>query len=114
MKPFPSMPSNIDNFHPILLVKDFDASGELKNDITFMTNADVPFLALNGQIENPANPFTGNTISITNKEKPLYIAASGSVHLEDPLQTMLSLNPRRDYYVHGGMLEEKNWSKAEE
>jgi hypothetical protein len=114
MKPFPSMPSNIDNYHPILLVKDFNADGELKIDMTFMTNADVPFLALNGQIENPVNPFTENTISITNKEKPLYIAVSGSVHLEDPLQTRLSLKPRMDYYVHGGMLEEKNWSKVEE
>jgi hypothetical protein len=114
MKPFPSSPSNIDNFHPILLVKDFNASGELKTNLAFMTNADVPFLALTGQIENPVNPFTGNLISTANKEKPLYIAASGSVHLENPLQATLSLNPRYDYYVHGGMLEEKNWSKAEE
>jgi YidC/Oxa1 family membrane protein insertase len=114
MKPFPSMPSNIDNFHPILLVKDFGASGELKTDMVFMTNADVPFLALTGQVENLMNPFTGNAISTANKEKPLYIAVSGSVHLEDPLQTRLSLNPNRDYYVNGGMLEEKNWSKVEE
>jgi YidC/Oxa1 family membrane protein insertase len=113
MKPFPSMPSNIDNYHPILMVKDFNADGELKTDMTFMTNADVPFLALNGQMENPVNPFTGNTILTTNKENPLYIAVSGSVHLEDPHQTLISLNPRMDYYVHGGMLEEKNWSKAE-
>jgi len=114
MKPFPSMPSNIDNYHPILLVKDFNADGELKIDMNFMTNADVPFMAFNGQIDNPVNLFTENTISIINKEKPLYIAVSGSVHLEDPLQTRISLNPRMDYYVHGGMLEEKNWSKVEE
>jgi hypothetical protein len=114
MKPFPTMPSNIDNYHPILLVKDFGDSGELKTDMNFMTNADVPFLALKGQIENPVNPFTGNPISTANKEKPLYIAVSGSVHVGDPLQTRLSLNPRMDYYVHGGMLEEKNWSKVEE
>ena len=114
MKPYPSMPSNIDNFHPILLYKDFNSYGDLKIDMTFMTNADVPFLATYGQIEKPVNPFTGNIISTLNKEKPLYIAASGSVHLENPLQTQLTLNPSKDYYVHGGMLEEKNWSKAEE
>jgi hypothetical protein len=114
MKPFPSMPANIDNFHPILLVKDFNVSGEIKTDFAFMTNADVPFLAMTGQIENPVNPFTGNAISVTNKENPLYIAVSGSVHLEDPMQTRFSLNPRKDYYVHGGMLEEKNWSRVEE
>jgi YidC/Oxa1 family membrane protein insertase len=114
MKPSSSMPSNIDNFHPILLVKDFNASGELKTDMEFMTNADVPFLALNGQIENLVNPFTGNLISIESKKKPLYIAASGSVHLENPLQTTLSLNPSNDYFVYGGMLEEKNWSIVKE
>jgi len=113
MKPFPSMPSNIDNFHPILLVKDFGASGDLKTDMTFMTNADVPFLALNGQIEKLVNPFTGNSISTAYKEGLLYIAVSGGGHLEDPLQTRIFLNPRKDYYVHGGMLEEKNWSKVE-
>jgi membrane protein insertase Oxa1/YidC/SpoIIIJ len=108
-----SMPSNFDNLHPILLVKDFGASGELKADMAFMTNADVPFLALDGQIENPVNPFTGNAISTGNKEDPLYIAVSGSVHLEDPSQTRISLNPRKDYYVHGGIFEEKNWSRVE-
>jgi len=112
-KPFSTMPANIDNFNPILLVKDFDASGELRTDMVFMTNADVPFLALNGQIENPVNPFTGNEISVKNKEKPLYIAVSGSVHLENPNQTRYSLDPKRDYYVHGGFFEEKNWTKAE-
>ncbi|MDR0312077.1 MAG: YidC/Oxa1 family membrane protein insertase [Treponema sp.] len=110
----PSMPSNFDNLHPILLVKDFNASGEIKTDMTFMTNADVPFLSLTGLIENLVNPFTGNPISTKNKEKPLYIAVSGSVHLGDPLQTQISLNPRWDYYVHGGIFEEKNWSRVEE
>jgi hypothetical protein len=107
------IPVNIDNFNPILLFKDFNASGELKTNMTFMTNADVPFLAMNDQIENPVNPFTGNAVSIKNKENPLYIAVSGSVGLENPNKTLFNLNPKKDYYVPGGLFEEKNWSRVE-
>jgi hypothetical protein len=81
--------------------------------MTFMTNADVPYLALREQIENPINPFTGNAISMENKKKPLYIAASGSLHLGDPDATQLILTPKNDYYVKDNIYEEKNWSRAE-
>jgi YidC/Oxa1 family membrane protein insertase len=108
-----TMPANIDNFNPILFVRDFNAQGELNTDMSFMTNADVPFLALNGQIENPVNPFTGNAVSVKNKENPLYIAVSESVLLENPNGTIFRLNPKKDYYVHGGIFEEKNWSRVE-
>ena len=107
------MPPNMDNLNPILFFKDFNASGELKIDMAFMTNADVPSLALAGQIENPVNPFTGNAISMENKGKPLYIAISGSIHLENPNQTKITLDPKKDFYVHAGIFEEKNWSKVE-
>jgi YidC/Oxa1 family membrane protein insertase len=107
------LPPDFDNLHPILLFKDFDASGSLKSDMTFMTNADVPYLALKDQIGSMANPFTGNEISMKNKEKPLYIAASGSLHLGDPEAARLTLDPKRDYYIRENIFEEKNWSKAE-
>jgi hypothetical protein len=107
------LPPNFDNFHPILFFKDFNASGPLKSDMTFMSNADVPYLALHGQIGNPVNPFTGNAISMKNKEKPLYITGSGSPHLGDPEAARLTLDPKRDYYVHDNIFEAKNWSKAE-
>ena len=112
IKPYPSMPQNIDNYHPILLVKDFNSHGELIFDMTFMTNADVPFIALQDQIENPINPFTGNKIDTNNKNNKLYIAVSGSVHLEDPAQTRFTLDPSQDFFVSGGFFEEYNWSKV--
>ena len=49
-------------FTPLLMVKDFDSHGFTVDD-TFMTNADVPSIAMNGLIDNPVNPFTGNPVT---------------------------------------------------
>jgi hypothetical protein len=108
----PGFPVNIDNFNPLLLVKDFHASGGIKTDTAFMTNADVPFLAFQGQIENPVNPFTGREISTDLKNKPLYVACSGGVHLEDPEAGQIILDPEKDYYVHDNIFDPANWEKA--
>lgn len=51
----------IESYIPILMYKDFNSSGFTVSD-EFMTNADVPYLATMGLIDNPVNPFTGNPI----------------------------------------------------
>ncbi|MBR4005643.1 MAG: membrane protein insertase YidC [Treponema sp.] len=51
-----------DSLNPLLLVKDFNASGNLVTDNTFMTNADTPFLSIKDLVSNPTNPFTGNLL----------------------------------------------------
>ena len=48
------------------MVKDFN-SKEFKTSSTFMTTADVPYLAMNGVIENPTNPFTNKPITMDEK-----------------------------------------------
>ncbi len=58
---------DVEGYHPILLYKDF-GSREFRISDEFMTNADVPSLALRGIEENPVNPFTGNAISEQEKE----------------------------------------------
>ena len=53
--------SGIQAFNPVLMVKDFDSVGfSISEDL--MTNADVPYIASNGIINDPVNPFTGNRI----------------------------------------------------
>jgi hypothetical protein len=49
-------------------VKDFNESGEFKEDMTFMTNGDVPSLALKNLIEKPVNPFTKKEIPLDTTE----------------------------------------------
>ena len=67
---------SIDSFNPVLMVKDFGSTG-FTTDLSFMTNADVPYLATYGLIDNPVNPFTGNPITMDGVHTmPLYVLDS--------------------------------------
>ena len=70
------------HFHPLLMMKDFDSTGSLKNDMTFMTNGDVPSLALNGIVENPVNPFTNKEVPLdtTSIKKDGVVVTSSDIH----------------------------------
>ena len=57
------------NFLPLLMVKDFDATGYTVCE-DFMTNCDTPTLAASGLIDNPVNPFTRNPINSALKNGP--------------------------------------------
>ena len=53
-------------FDCLLMVKDFNATGfSVSNE--FMTNADVPSIAVKDTIANPVNPFTGKEINSDEK-----------------------------------------------
>ena len=57
---------DVEFYYPLLMVKDFGSEEFVISD-TFMTNADVPILAMEGIISDPINPFTGKIIN--NDEK---------------------------------------------
>ena len=63
-------------FNPLLLVKDFNQQSDLKIDNTFMTNADVPWIAANNLIENAKNPFTGEKLNKDEKNNGVKIYKS--------------------------------------
>jgi membrane protein insertase Oxa1/YidC/SpoIIIJ len=105
------LPFNIDQYNPLLLVKDFNARDMLKTDNTFMTNADVPDYVMKGLIEAPVNPFTGNSITTTNqKDKPQLILIG---RVQDKNENEIELNAQNTYYVHDNIFDEKNWIKPE-
>jgi YidC/Oxa1 family membrane protein insertase len=106
------LPFNVDEYNPLLMVKDFSAYGEMKTDMAFMSNADVPSIALEGLIENPHNPFTGNKITMEIKENPLYIAMGIMGRIFNKSDTQLDLEPKRDYYVHNNIFSAENWVPA--
>ncbi len=60
---------NVLQCNPLLMVKDFNQQHSLKNDYTFMTNADVPSIASKDLFTNAKNPFTGKDISSDEKQK---------------------------------------------
>lgn len=53
---------DVTSYYPLLMVKDF-ADKEFRTSDVFMTNADVPTLALQDLIPDPVNPFTGKPIN---------------------------------------------------
>lgn len=56
-------------YHCVLMVKDFNANGFTSSE-EFMTNADVPSIALAGIVMNPVNPFTNKPINTDEKNNP--------------------------------------------
>lgn len=102
-------------FNPLLLVKDFNGTGDLTVSDSFMTNADVPYLATQGVIDNPVNPFTGNTISMSAKDEPIY--AVFSTHYN----TLIYHDNRFDVsdgtwfnVINHDMLDPANWVPVED
>jgi YidC/Oxa1 family membrane protein insertase len=109
------IPFNIEQVNALLMVKDFNSRFSMKTDFSFMTNADVPFLAFEGQIEKPVNPFTGNEITINMKSSPLYITVSASNILNNSNTFGFTLDPKKDYYVHNvnnNIFDPTNWELA--
>lgn len=105
---------NPDHNHPILFMKDFNSHGKLKINNDFMTNADVPSMAVGGIISNPVNPFTKKEITTINpKEKK----ASGVVitHNWRPggngLYTFKV--PEQDWYtIKENIFDVNNWEQG--
>jgi YidC/Oxa1 family membrane protein insertase len=104
-----NLPFSVDQFNPILLVKDFNAKGEIKTDMTFMSTADVPALAIQNLTENPVNPFTGNSINSDRKSEPLLILTKRVRGINN---TTIELSPHNTYYVHDNIFDEKNWFRS--
>lgn len=97
-------------YNPLLLVKDFNKKGSLNTDYSFMTNADVPSIAVSGIIDNPINPYTGKEIN--SKEKYLhsqYIATTYSAS-ETDMSLKTFGNEDADWItVHDNIFNENNW-----
>ena len=101
---------NLEWLNPLLLVKDFDANGDISTDNTFMTNADVPTLATEGIISNPVNPFTGKTIS-SDRKKESVVIIEGDLNEE---KTEIKVIPYKTYLtVHDNIFDENNWERIE-
>lgn len=99
-------------FNPILMVKDFDGTGFVTSK-EFMTNADVPVLAMDGVIENPVNPFTGKKIDSGEKTAhEQYILLSYDWDTEVNNGNMFL--PGKWYSVHDDMWDNDNWKMVEE
>ncbi len=103
---------DVEAYYPLLMVKDFNAKGFKVSD-EFMTNGDVPTMAVEGLIDNPTNPFTGKAID--NSEKTAhrqYISIARVWQVEENHgNTYLATNW---YSVEENIWDKENWTYIDE
>jgi hypothetical protein len=96
-------------YRPMLLVKDFGATGFTTSE-EFMTNADVPALSLEGLIDNPVNPFTGEAINsnykIENSKQHVLISDEWNITTNNGFQFL----PSQWATVTGDVRDKDNWT----
>jgi hypothetical protein len=97
-------------YNPILLVKDFDAQDALEVNDAFMTNADVPLIALEGVVQNKTNPFTGKILA-PDKEDGVYIYTEGYTNPEVYSGTICLDDNSKFFHVRDSIYESENWSE---
>lgn len=103
---------DVECYYPLLMVKDFDAEGFTTSD-TFMTNADVPTLAMEELLESPVNPFTGKAINSDEK------TAHDQIVILDNTWNISANNgttflPARWASVHDDLWNMDNWTFCNE
>lgn len=100
-------------FCPVLMFKDFDAEGYSICD-DFMTNGDTPILAMNGIIDSPVNPFTGNPITNDDKNEheqlTIYHPTDGFEPDKDKYTFFRPID--RWYRVHDNLYDISNWTRV--
>ena len=98
--------------NPVLLVKDFGQTGfTVSGD--FMTNADTPYLASSGVIEDPVNPFTDKPITAKDASacQLVYVShefstiTNNGTQFKDPKGYWLT--------VHNDIWNDANWELYE-
>jgi YidC/Oxa1 family membrane protein insertase len=95
-------------YNPLLLVKDFDARGELSIDHHFMTNADVPLIALDGIVTDPINPFTQKHLE-EQVSKEVVNVYKIPWRPEENKGAVFDYDPKRSFSVTTNIFSEDNW-----
>lgn len=105
--------TDILRYNSLLLVKDFGSHGTLTTDDTLMTLGDVPVIAMEGVIEDPVNPATGNPVTSDAKyTEELLVTISTEFNVTtNNGNTFL---PSQWYSVHDNILDADNWIPAGE
>ena len=109
---FDDIEMDVSCVNPLLMVKDFDGGDEeIRTDDTFMTNADVPVIAMKGIVKDPVNPFTGNPVNDERKkEGPLVILTLDS-DVDPEKDTVFDREDAVWYSVHDDIFNRGDWER---
>ena len=98
--------------HPLLLYKDFNATGSLKIDNSFMTNADTVSLCLQGFVSKPFNPFTKKSIELdtTKLKKDGVVITSNDIHQPYRMgKNIFTISDNEWFLVKDDIFKKDNW-----
>jgi membrane protein insertase Oxa1/YidC/SpoIIIJ len=112
-EPFPIKNESKEEYNPVFLFKDFNSHGTLSVNSDFMTNADVPFFTLNGLLENPVNPFTGNPITTQPKNDGIFITRSTLSMAGSHDKYVFNIKKNQWMHLHDSLFETSNWKEVE-
>ena len=101
-------------FNPLLLVKDFNATGEVKTSLEFMTNADIPTIAVSHLAKDlQKNPFTGKEISSKEKNDDIKICTSMKFRPSDHGKYKFNIGKDEVVHVKDNIFDAKNWTQVD-
>ena len=114
LRNFPNLIYNpgldVERLNALLLVKDFGATGPLTTNDEFMTVSDVPVLVMDGIVDNPTNPFTGNPITMDGKQEPQLVTTSRHNMAKDHEGlSEFDTSDQRTYAVSGDVFDPNCW-----
>jgi YidC/Oxa1 family membrane protein insertase len=103
--------SSVLSYNPLLMIKDFDSTGNLVKSDDFMTNGDVPLLILRDLIDKPKNPFTGIPLE-TGKESNFAVTTIGALSTYRHTKFIYNIGKNQWLYVKDNIFDPANWSAA--
>lgn len=95
-----------------LMVKDFNAKGPVTIDNSFMSNADTPWIAVQGIIpqEKQNNPFTGLPLKKENKNEWIKIDTAKAQSTRNRFKSGWDVSEKDWYTVHDNIYVTENWA----
>jgi hypothetical protein len=100
-------------YNPLLLVKDFDSTGDLVISDQFMTNADTPFLAAS-HLPDPRNPYTGLHFSENPKKSGVDLVRVHHWNIRDHGKYQFNFTDRDIIRVKDDMTKKENWKEVKD
>ena len=98
-------------YNPLLLVKDFNATGDVKTSNEFMTNADVPTIAVSHlPKEFHKNPFTGKILNSEEKRDGITIISSHKHSISEHGEYKFNYTEDEIVHVKDNIFVKENWS----
>jgi len=102
-----------EQYNPVFLVKDFNQHGRLTLNNNFMTNADVPAVALKDLLDDPVNPYTGNPITMEPKNDGIFITTCHIPMADGHGKYRFGIKKNQWLYLKDSIFESSNWERAE-